>query len=438
MAQNLLTDKALRALSPGNKEIVRGDGGGLWVRVLPQTSGGAINFYYRFELHQKERRFNCGTYPATSLAEARARRDDARKLVKQGIDPVDKALSDRASNLAAQALDKSEKTVEELFGDWKRVYLSAHRKDGGKSAQAFFKKDVLPEIGAMKAKEVRRKHIVQVIDRLLDRDVRRSATLALSSMRQMFRHGMGRDIVETDPTLGIARRHAGGTAPPADRNFSVQEVKELASKLPQSGLPARLQAAIWFLVATGARVGELSKSRWAEMDRSKKTWLIPAENSKNGRAHLIHLSKFALRQLKAMEELREGEFVLSGRKQGTHLDEKTLSKAIRDRIRTKPLPGRSAQTGTLLLSGGEWSVHDLRRTFASRLGDLGIAPHVIERCLNHVQTGIVKVYQQQEYVAERKAALEKWGKQLSGLTSIAHARKKATSSAKPKMNNPRV
>lgn len=97
MAQNLLTDKALRALKPDAKETTHRDGGGLWVRVLPKDSGGAINFYYRFELGNKERRFNCGTYPATALAEARKRRDAARDLVKQGIDPVEQAKADRTA-----------------------------------------------------------------------------------------------------------------------------------------------------------------------------------------------------------------------------------------------------------------------------------------------------------------------------------------------------
>jgi integrase len=72
-----------------------------------------------------------------------------------------------------------------------------------------------------------------------------------------------------------------------------------------------------------------------------------------------------------------------------------------------------------MLSGGEWSPHDLRRTMASRMGDLGIEPHVIERCLNHIQQGIVGVYQRQEYLAARKAALMMWGEKIEALTSKA-------------------
>lgn len=284
----------------------------------------------------------------------------------------------------------------------------------------------------MMARSVRVNHVVQVIDRILGRQARRTANMALSSMRQMFRHGLGRGFVELDPTFTLSKKHAGGTAPPVERNLTVDEITELATKMPAAGLPERFRAAVWLLLATGARVGELSKSKRHEFDSGKKTWQIPAQNSKNGRAHLVHLSSFALKQLKTLEKLAEGEFVLAGRVPGTHVDNRTISKAIRDRIRAKPLSGRKPRAAILLLSGGEWSVHDLRRTFASRVGDLGIAPHIIERCLNHAQAGIVKVYQQQEYLAERKAAFDKWGAKLSKLTKI---RRQATTS---KASKPRV
>ena len=122
---------------------------------------------------------------------------------------------------------------------------------------------------------------------------------------------MGRAIVDTDPTLAMSNKQAGGTATPVERTLSAAEIKELADKLPGSGLSSRLQAAIWLLLATGARTGELSKSAWSAMDLKTKTWLIPAHDAKNGRAHLIHLSKFALKQVKVLKEFNEGNFVLS-------------------------------------------------------------------------------------------------------------------------------
>jgi integrase len=425
MAENKLTDKALRALKPTDREQLVGDGGGLWIRILPAAKGGTVNLYYRFLVKGKERRFNCGSYPETSLADARRNRNSARRLIQQGVDPVEQATEAKASTEAALAAQRLEKTVIGLFEDWERVYLSAHHKDGGAFARAAFAHDVKPIIGSMRARDVRLAHIIQVIDSLLDRGVRRKANLVLSLLRQMFRHGLGRGIVDTDPTLGISKKQAGGKETPVDRNLSVTEIKSLRVKLSKSGLHPRMIAALWLILATGARVGEITKARWSDIDLADNTWRIPAENSKNGRAHLIHLSEFALQQICVLAEYRSCSYLLAGARSrnpslttnpDTPLSEKTISKAVHDRIRTVALKGRTQSTGVLMLAGGEWSPHDLRRTMASRMGDLGTAPHVIERCLNHIQQGIVAVYQRQEYLAERKAAFELWGRKLTALT----------------------
>lgn len=419
MAESKLTDKALRALKPTDKEQVVGDGGGLWVRILPVAKGGAINFYYRFQHQGKEHRFNCGTYPETTLAEARKKRNAARDEVKAGISPLDKLANERTAAATAVALKKSEKTVDELFSDWERVYLATHQKDKGAFTKAAYELDVAPVIGALRARDVRLAHIIQVIDRILDRNARRKANLVLSLMRQMFRHGLGRGMVDTDPTLGISKKQAGGKETPVDRNLSEPEIQELHRLLPSSGMPIRYQAGLWLILATGARVGELLHAQWQHVDEVAGLWTIPAENAKNDREHIIHLSAFAKQQLKLIGSLKSGRYLFPGKMSEHPVSDKALSKAVRDRIRTTPLKKRTPNAGTLVLSRGEWSPHDLRRTMATRMGDLGVQPHVIERCLNHIQQGIVGVYQRQEYLAERKAAYDLWGKRLAVLTGNA-------------------
>jgi hypothetical protein len=112
LPENKLTDKHLRAAKPLDTEQVLGDGGGLWVRLLPASKGGAVNFYYRFQVAGKERRYNCGTYPETSLAQARERRNAARNLVRMGIDPVLQENNDRMARAAAQSSFESCVTTE--------------------------------------------------------------------------------------------------------------------------------------------------------------------------------------------------------------------------------------------------------------------------------------------------------------------------------------
>lgn len=424
MAESKLTDKALRALKPTEREQVLGDGGGLWVRVMPTTKGGAINFYYRFQHQGKEHRFNCGSYPETSLAAARKLRNAARAEVKSGINPLDKLALERNAAAAAIAIQKADKTVDQLFEDWERVYLSSHQKDGGAFTKSAYDLDVKPILGDLRARDVRLPHVVQVVDRILDRGAKRKANLVLSLMRQMFRHGLGRGIVDTDPTLGLTKKQVGGKESPADRNLSETEIQELHRLLPACGLSARMQSGLWLILATGARVGELLRARWEDIDEETGLWRIPAENAKNQREHVIHLSPFAKRHLGVIGALRSGPFLFPGQKPDTAISDKALTKAVRDRIRPTPLTKRTPRSATLVLSRGDWTPHDLRRTMASRMGDLGVKPHIIERCLNHIQQGIVGVYQRQEYLAERKAAFDRWGARLEALTGVSPAVRK--------------
>ena len=419
MAENKLTDKALRALKPSDREQVIGDGGGLWVRVMPTDKGGAINFYYRF-LHQgKEHRFNCGSYPETTLAVARKLRTAARNDVKAGISPLDKLVLERDAAAAAIAIKKAEKTVDQLFEDWERVYLSIHQKDKGAFTKAAYNLDVKPVLGDLRARDVRLPHVVQVVDRILERGARRKANLVLSLMRQMFRHGLGRGLVDTDPTLGLTKKQVGGKESPVNRNLSEAEIQELRRLLPTCGLSDRMQAGLWLILATGVRVGELLNTTWDEVDEDAGLWRIPAENAKNHREHLIHLSAFAKRQLTIIGAVRSGPFLFPGQKPELPISDKALTKAVRDRIRPVALKKRTPQSATLVLSRREWTPHDLRRTIAIRMGYLGVEPHVIERCLNHIQQGIVGVYQRQEYLSERRSAFDRWGNKLDELTQQA-------------------
>lgn len=421
MAERLLTDKHLQAAkSEAGRDIFLGDGGGLYARVL---KGGTdrdkkIVFQYRYKLNGRTGYFHCGTYPQTPLKKARDERDKARKLRDKGIDPTQNDKRQRADIAAKEQAQALEKTLRGLFEDWERVYLKKHHKDGGALARDFVNSDVLAYLGKVRARDVTRQQLVQVIDRIADRGANRKANAVLSLLKQMFKHGLARGIVDSDPTHGLTKGHAGGKETPRERNLSPLEITDLAKRLPAAALPLRIQAALWLLLATGARAGELIRARWSEFDLDACTWTIPAERSKNGKPHVVHLSDFAMHWIKPLQGEGVTALLFEGRNEGEPLSEKWISKCLRDRQRTVALKNRTKKTGVLLLSGGEWRAHDLRRTMASRMGDLGVAPHVIEKCLNHTLGGILAVYQRQEYLPERKAAFETWGSYLERITNV--------------------
>lgn len=144
----------------------------------------------------------------------------------------------------------------------------------------------------------------------------------------------------------------------------------------------------------------------------------PPENTKNGKAHTVFLSGFAVAQFKALQLLNtESAWCFPAENGKDHVDLKSIAKQVRDRQRMTAMKNRSKATGTLLLSGGRWTPHDLRRSGATLMGNLGVRPDVIEKCLNHIeQNKMLRIYQRQELKAEQEQAWRLLGERLALLT----------------------
>lgn len=420
MAKHLLTDKQIFNARPRAKPYSLRDGESLFCIVSAKKRGASKSWQYFFRWQGKPDRASFGVYPEVTLAEARQRRDAAKKEL--AADPPRHPVMEtrrRENDALAQAqADATEKTVRALFDDFERSYLAENRKDGGKEFRAVFELDVFPLVGDIKARDIKRHHITALIDRPLARGARRRANILLAMLKQFFSQAVVRGFVDVNPASEFRRQHAGGMETPRTRALSVDELRELGRKLPVSGLAESQQAAIRLLLATGARVGELNKATWQEFDLEASMWTIPAEHTKESREHIVHLSEFVKEQLAILARYRTGDHVLISSKTKTPIEDKALSKTIRDRQRDTPHKGRSTRhTGALKLTGGDWCVHDLRRTMATRMGDLAILPHIVEKCLSHKMAGIMAVYNTQEYIPDRKAAFEAWGAQLARLFS---------------------
>lgn len=423
MPEKLLSERQVRTAKPAAREYLLSDGGSLAARVRATRAGEAsISWFFWFKWQGRTERMALGTYPEVGLAEARRRRDAARAMLK-AQPPQHPVLETRrrAAEAHAKALaEASERTVRALFEDWRRTYAVKHRKDGGAEALAFFEKDVFPYVGEMKARALTRAQIAELVDRVVARGARRKANAVLALLKQVCAHGVVRGLIDVDPTYGFRQQHAGGRQAARERVLSPAELALLAERLPGSGLSEWQQAAVRLLLATGARVGELNRARWADFELEARTWTIPAENAKNGREHCVHLADFALEALAVLARYRTGPYALPSRSATEPINARALVKALRDRQREKPLPGRSKRdVGSLVLPGGNWSPHDLRRTFATRLNAMGIAPHVVERALNHRLEGVMAVYNQADYLPERRDALESWGAELARIFSRA-------------------
>ena len=420
LAAKLLTDSRIRAAKVGDRERLLADGDGLFLRLRP--TGRDWLFVYSFS--GRRRKMGFGPYPDMSLERARQQLADARALVANGQDPIEFRDNAKAAKLAHEAELASRLTVSSLFEQWHEKVLVGGRRDNGKEIQRVMKTDVLNKIGALYAADVQRTHIREVLSIVLARGSKASANKTLQYLRQMFRFAVSEDILPVDPTAGLTKeRHAGGREAERSRILSESEIRELAVKLPDSGLQRSSQLAAWILLGTICRIGELTMARWEHVDFAARTWTIPAATAKNGREHVINLSFFAIEQLQALKRLSLSEIWLYPNASGNgHLHTKALQKQFRDRQRSSALAHRTKQVGCLVLSGGDWRAHDLRRTGATILGELGTRAEVIERCLNHTEPDrLRRTYQRQEMKGDRIAAFELLGERLSLLTQPNHS-----------------
>ena len=422
MAINKIKPLTFKHLKPTEKEQHINDGGGLYVRVRSIAEGGDVSFRFRYRLDGKQ---SWLTLKASDLVEARAERDTYTQMLKEGINPsLERTL--KIERIRQQQLDEQEAitklqarmTVNDLFIRWFDTDL-INRKDKGEVSR-MFNKDVLPVLGSLFVEDVRKGHITQVTDALLVRGVAHLARNILKLIRQMFRFAVDRDVIEFDPTASLRITKITTVPTERDRTLSDVEIRALARQLPDAHLLISTECAVWIALSTMCRIGELSKAKLSDLDFELKTWTIPKENSKNGKAHTVYLSDFALEQFKVLTSVASNTVWLFPNRDGSsHVCDKSITKQVGGRQSDNIFSNRSKDNQALVLTGGKWSPHDLRRTGATIMGDLGIAPDVTEKCLNHTEENKVKrIYQRQKLEVEQAEAWQVLGNRLALLVSM--------------------
>lgn len=412
-----LTVKEIENIKPSAKDVFLSDKNGLYLRVRP--SGNKI-WLIRYKIQKITKWFEIGQYPLLSLHDARVKTLLAKSKLKEGLNPAEEDKLQKLKKLQEIDIQNQRVNVEKLFNRWFDLDISKH-KDKGKEVLRAFHKDVLPVIGKIPAEEITKKHISEITDSILIRGSNRMARQVFSHLRQMFRFALERDIIKVDPTATIKKTRIGKKETPRDRFLTDNEITDLINVLPASGLPPEIQSAILITLATGCRIGELSKAKWEDIDFKKSTWLIPDINSKNGMSLTIFLSDFAKAHfLKIKQTVFISEWCLPGRNINSPINSKTITKMVSDRQLADgkvKIAKRTSKTKALVLSGGKWTPHDLRRTAATQMIKLGISPDVVDRCLNHIeQRKLRRVYMQYKYEEEMQNAWETLGKRLELLT----------------------
>ncbi len=457
----MLTTKELEALRAADDGRSLTDGGSLRGTVRAKIDGDvSVNFRWYFKFGGKLNTIRIGTWPAMSLAEVRKLRNELRATVDKGINPLQqreaqrqadqaqaevdrlKTIADQAEAIQVQqkrlteiaALDARE-NVRQLFDRWVKLDVS-ERADGGAEVRRSFEKDVFPCIGAFAIEDVNKQHINLILDTIKARagagqNMTRTRKKTLADLRQFFGWCVDRELIDRDPTERISKAGLGADVE-RDRVLSEPELIDLMRKLPVSGLTEAAQCALLIQLGTASRIGEVLAARWADVDVNQRIWRIPATTAKNGKSHEVYLSDFALAQFQQLNSLTGiFEWLFPNSRLGndgkptSHIDLKTITKQTADRQRTagQALTGRTKQTTALVLANGRWKPHDLRRTAATMMAELGALPDVIERCLNHVEPSKVRrIYQRATYADPMREAWRILGERLVLLQSRANGK----------------
>lgn len=389
-----LTDIQIRNWIRIGNTTAKADGEGL---TFTLSAKGTATWVLRYRFGGKPRELTIGRYPDITLAKARDLAGEARVGIQQGRDVArekQKANIERASA----------KTVRELATDYMDKVFPRLAENTLKQRRYHINGVILPRLGGLPAKDVEAADIVSLIETVGKRSIN-VAELVFTAVSEIFKHGIARHVVTTNPCVGISVSAICGRPVPKRQRLKLteQELRVILPALSTTGTENAL--AVKIQLATCVRLGELTKGEWAHVDFDRSEWFVPDQNSKTGRGFTIPLSPAVVGWFRELQPFACGsKFVLPARQNrrnknrggDTHFEQRAINSAL-DKL-CKRLGDKVRR----------FTPHDLRSTARSHLAALGVNVLVAERCLNHSLGGLIAVYDQHDYMNERRAALELW------------------------------
>jgi integrase len=395
----MLTDIKVKSAKGKEKPYKLTDGQGLYLQVTP-AGGKWWRFKYRFD--GKEKLLSFGTYPEISLADAREKRDAARKQVANGIDPSEVR---KAEKKAVQAV--TENGFEVVAREWHEKFKQRWTQIHADTTIRRLERDVFPWLGTRPIGEIKPPELLAVLRRIESRGAQETAHRVKTICGQVFRYAVATGRVERDPAADLK-----GALPPAPKTHlaAVTDPKEVADLLRamdgyQGSFVTRCALRLAPLVFV--RPGELRQAQWAEIDLDTAEWNIPAERMKMKQAHLVPLSR------QAVEILREIK-PLTG-------NSRYVFPSVRSSARPMSNNAILAALRRMGYSKDEMTGHGFRAMARTILDEvLQVRPEFIEHQLAHaVRDPNGRAYNRTAHLEERKKMMQQWSDYLDGLKAGA-------------------
>jgi integrase len=369
------------------------DGGGLYLQVAPT---GARTWIYRFQLRGRRRDMGLGSAKVYSLAEARQKAADARRLVAEGVDPIEQ----KASRAAAAAAEKAKVMT---FRQCAEAYVAAHRsgwRNEKHKAQwvSTLATYVYPALGAVPVDAVDVGLVMKAVEPIWSTKPE-TASRVRGRIEAVLDWAAARGYrVGENPARW--RGHLDKLLP---RKTKVRQVEHHAAlpfrEIPafmtelrqQQGVAAR---ALELAILTAARTGEVISARWEEFDLAERIWTVPAKRMKAGREHRVPLPGPALAVLEQMAAIRQGEFVFAGERSGRPISNMAMLMLLRR------------------MSRDDLTAHGFRSTFRDWAAERTAFPaEVAEMALAHaVGDKVEAAYRRGDLFEKRRQLAEVWGR----------------------------
>ncbi|HAG8734086.1 TPA: tyrosine-type recombinase/integrase [Escherichia coli] len=389
-----LTDIQIKRAKPQDKPYTMNDGHGLSLLIKPDGSKG---WRFRFRFAGKARLMSFGSYELVSLAEAREKRDTARKQVANGIDPVE----ERKAQKLAQKLS-TENSFESVSREWHAAkadrWTIAYREEIIKT----FEQDVFPFIGKRPISEIKPLELLEVLKRIENRGALEKTRKVRQRCGEVFRYAIitGRAEYNPAPDLAIA------LAIPKQKHhpfLSAEELPHFVRDLESYTGSIITKNATKILMMTGVRTQEMRFATWSEIDLIKGIWEIPAERMKMRRPHIVPLSSQVIELFKQLQPITSDyPYVFIGRND-----------------RRKPISKESVnQVIESLGYKGRTTGHGFRHTLSTILHEMGFESAWIEIQLAHVDKNTIRgTYNHALYLDKRKYMMQKYSDFLMNLST---------------------
>lgn len=395
-----LSDTSIRNARARERARKLYDERGLYLLITPE---GHRWWRLKYRFNAKEKLISLGRYPEIGLKQARQRRDEARKLLAEGIDPSAERKSKKSK---LEPSGSFETVAREWFEKFSSTWAATHAQTVIRRLEA----NAFPTIGTKPVADVTPVELLTVLRRVEARGAVSTAHRIKQIVGQVFRFAIATGRASRDPSADLR----GALAPERERHFGAltnpSDVAGLMRAIGGYQGSFVVKCALHFSALTFGRPGEIRRAEWNEIDIGESLWRISAERMKMRREHLVPLSRQALSILQRLQPLTgNGIYVFPN-----------------GRVATRPM-SENAITAALRYMGyesGQMTAHGFRTLASTLLNEQGWPADAIERQLAHVERDAVRgAYNRAEYLSERRRMMQAWADYLdelvTGTTSVS-------------------